>query len=209
MRCAFFGGSFDPVHIGHLILAQEVLEQVPVDRVVFVPAAVPPHKKHQRLAPSEHRLAMIRLAIDGQAGLAVSEVELERDGVSYTIDTLLSLREQTGDEWLVIIGADQWAEITSWKRYEEILKQFSVLLTTRSGVPRPEAAAAMCPNLTEVAVPNIEISATAIRQRIAAGRPITHRVPPAVEAYIVRHGLYRDVAPAFSTRPNTASGRHG
>lgn len=209
MRRAFFGGSFDPVHVGHMILAQEVLEQTEVEQVVFVPARVPPHKQDAELSDGRHRLAMVRLAVAGQAGLAASDVELARAGVSYTIDTLESLARETPDDWSVIIGADQMLEIESWRRYDDIFANFPVLLATRAGVPRNKSRARLYERATLVQVPAIEISSTAIRRRVAEGRRIAHWVPPAVEAYIARHGLYRAGQLPSPQRPRRSSGRHG
>lgn len=207
MRKALFGGTFDPVHVGHLIVAQVVLEHDVVEEVVFVPAHLPPHKQHLPPSAGHHRLEMLSLALADQPGFAISDVELQRGGVSYTIDTLEQLAASSPDSWALIIGADQMLEITGWKRYEELLASFPVLLTTRAGVPHNPEPLARCRQATVVQVPNIEISSSVIRARVAAGRRITHWVPPAVESYIARYGLYRTAS--ASQRPSCTPGRHG
>ena len=189
-----FGGSFDPPHLAHLIAAECAVEQFSLDRVLFIPAGLPPHKTDRRLASSGDRLAMTELAIQGNDRFAVDPLELERPGPSYTIDTLLQLRKRYQPESLtLIIGADMLAIFPSWHRSEEILGLARVAV-----LPRPGTTAAMIPEglsdrVTALKMPLIEISSTMIRERIQHGRSTRYLVPDAVGAYIKQHRLYTEV----------------
>lgn len=201
MRLGIFGGSFDPVHYGHLLLAESCREQAALDEVWFVPAAVPPHKRQTQLAPAKDRVEMLRLAIAGHSALRVSTVEIDRGGVSFTVDTLRTLRaEYPNDELLLLMGADTLADLPKWREPEEILRLATPLCVHRHGAPPPayDALAGLVTSerldtLRSLAVemPVIELSATDLRERIAAGKSIRYRTPRAVEAYIATHGLYR------------------
>lgn len=189
VRLSIFGGTFDPPHIGHLIAAQEVYDQLGLDRLLLVPAAVPPHKQDEEVSPGDVRLAMLRAAAGDDPRFEVSELELERDGPSYTVDTLRSLRETYPDaELFLAIGADQLATFGSWKEPEAIAELATLVTFGRSGSsPDTEAWP-----VRRVAVPEIDVSSTLIRQRVAAGESIRYLVPAAVEALIRTKGLYRD-----------------
>ncbi len=187
VRLSIFGGTFDPPHIGHLIAAQEVYRQLGLHRLLLVPAAVPPHKQDEEVSPGEVRLAMLRAAVGDDGRFEVSELELERDGPSYTVDTLRSLREAYPDAALFLaMGADQMAEFGTWRAPDEIV-ELATLVTF--GRPGASSDGGRWP-AERVTVPEIELSSTMIRQRVGAGEPIRYLVPAAVEALIRARGLY-------------------
>jgi len=191
---AVFGGTFDPVHVGHLVLAQELVDQQAAERVLFVPAGIPPHKAGEPVTPPEHRLAMVRLAIRGNAAFDASAMEIEKGGASFTIDTLRILRRRIPSRvrLALVVGADQAVEFETWRGYRELAKEFRLILTTRAGYPRdPRGGRRYLQSATLVDIPALELSSTDIRQRAAAGRSIRYLVPGRVEAYIRRHGLYQ------------------
>ena len=190
-QTALFGGSFDPIHLGHLILAAEVVDQAGVDHVMFVPAATPPHKGGKEISAANHRLAMVSKAISDSNLFSASDIEIARGGVSYTIDTLRELREN-GENVSLIVGADQVLEFETWKDYHAIIKDFPLILTTRKGYPRDlKEGKPYLEQASMVEIPDIGISATEIRARVRDGRSIRYLVPPPVEDYIRKHGLYR------------------
>jgi len=193
MRIGVYGGSFNPVHLGHLIAAECCREQASLDRVLFVPAAVPPHKQDRRLADAADRVAMLSLAIGGHDAFAVSTVELDRGGVSYTIDTLV-----------LILGPDSLAGLPAWREPRAILDRWSVIAVERDGlddltaiVRSPAVAAVLGPGHADrivgsrVRMPAIGIRGSDLRAAVAAAGSIRYRTPRAVEAYITAQGLYR------------------
>lgn len=205
MRIGVFGGSFDPVHLGHLLVAECCREQAGLDRVMFVPAAVPPHKLDRTLAPAEDRLAMLRLATGGHDAFEVSTVELDRGGVSWTVDTLAALAAlHPAAEWRLILGPDALADLPTWRDPQRILTLAEPLAVERQSLD-DVAARAADRRLAEllgperlarlvagcVRMPAIGIRASDVRERVAAGRSIRYLVPRAVEAYVQAHGLYR------------------
>ena len=203
MREGILGGSFDPVHCGHLYVARECLRALALDRVLFVPARVPPHKQMVRLSEAQHRLAMARLAIAGEAVFDVSDMELQRTGPSYTIDTILAELTRLGDsaELFLLMGADQAVEVETWRRIKELVRLCQLVPVTREGTSLagldrlkgtlPEDAVEAMKSIA-LRIPTRNIAATEIRRRVRAGLPISEMVPAAVEAYIAEHGLYRD-----------------
>jgi nicotinate-nucleotide adenylyltransferase len=185
MKLALYGGTFDPIHHGHLILAREALEQLELDRVVFVPAAQSPFKPTQTSAPAEIRLAMLRAAIAGEDAFDLDESEIRRGGTSYTIDTVEAATDRwPGAELWWLIGEDHLAQLPKWNRYDEIVKRvrFAVFARTGNG-----ATAQGFPRLTR----QVDISATEIRARVARGNSIRYLVPEEVRALIEEHRLYR------------------
>jgi nicotinate-nucleotide adenylyltransferase len=197
-----FGGTFDPIHVGHLIVARHVRERLGVRQTVLVPAAAPPHKMDRALAAAEHRLAMVRLAVVGQDDFAVDDQELRRHGPSYTIDTVADYRRRLGGRaqihWL--IGSDTAVELGSWHRIGELADLCTFVTAARPGFEacRLDAlAGALAAEQIEwmrrhvVAAPLIEVSSTQIRRRVAEGRSIRFLVPDAVAEYIADRGLYR------------------
>jgi nicotinate-nucleotide adenylyltransferase len=214
MRIGIFGGSFNPIHFGHLRAAEEDREAMNLDLVYFVPAASPPHKPEGGLIPAEHRLAMVRLATMGNRRFMVSDVEVRRTGVSYTIDTVhhfLSTMRGQADLHL-IMGADQFAELESWKDCNELTRQCGLVIHTRlqegeSGPPRISLAAlqrfgysksddhyvhSSGHTLSFVATTFFPISATAIRAKIKAHESVRYLLPNDVIDYIERHTLFFD-----------------
>jgi nicotinate-nucleotide adenylyltransferase len=185
------GGSFDPVHHGHLIVGRVAAETLGLDSLRFVPAREQPFKRGQHGAPAEHRAAMLDLAVAGAPAFAVEHAELERPGPSYTVDTLRALhaREQ-GIRLTLLLGADAAAEIEAWHEAEAIPALATVVVFARAGVPVPSS-----PLIARtIEVPAIEISATEIRRRVREGRSIRYWVPDPVAEYVTRHRLYLDPA---------------
>ncbi len=195
-KVGILGGTFDPVHIGHLLLAECAREELGLERVIFVPAGRPWRKAAREVSPAEHRLAMLRLAVAGNDAFDVSTIEVEREGPSYTVETLEELRRRDPDASLFfIVGEDALADLPNWRQPQRILELATVAVAARSGEgPSLRQAEAMMPGLVARAVwlrmPVIEISATGIRERVRLGLSIRYRVPAAVEAYIRDHGLY-------------------
>lgn len=203
MRIGYLGGSFDPIHLGHLLIAENCLEAAALDRVVFVVSGRPPHKVRRKLADPRHRLAMVRLALEGNPAFTAYGREIDREGPSYTVDTVADLlaEKKPGEEIAWIIGGDSLGEITTWKDAEELVDAVEIITAVRPGHEPLEDAAGLVPRLGAdrvkrltagiVRLPLLEISSTDIRARIAWGRSIRYLVPEAVAAYIRRHGLYR------------------
>lgn len=189
-RLGVLGGTFDPIHIGHVLLAQFAGERLGLDRVLFVPAADPPHKG-QCAAAAEDRWAMVELGIQGFPSFAASRLELERPGKSYTIDTLRYLRQAHPETQLyLIIGADNVAPLSTWNNPRGILELCTVVAGTRLS-PREEADPELEKHLVLIDTPVVQCSSTQIRQRLSQGLPIRYLVPEKVEEYIRRRGLYQ------------------
>lgn len=195
MRRLCFGGSFNPIHHGHLIGVRAVAEAAGFDRVVFVPSALPPHKLDATsLAAPEHRLAMCRLAIAGETAFEVDDLELTRPGPSYTIDTARELRRRGWDEVHWLIGADMVASLPHWHEPDALLKEVSFVVTRRPGHALEwERLPAQLMPLRDRAIdgPLLAISSTMVRQRVRESRSIRYLTPDAVADYITRNGLYR------------------
>jgi nicotinate-nucleotide adenylyltransferase len=186
-----FGGTFDPPHTGHLIVAQDAALALGLDRVLFVPASLPPHKQHRTITPAAFRMRMLTLALGDDARFSLDAVELERPGPSYTVDTLRELRRRVlGGDWTLLLGADQYAEFATWREPEEVLRLATVAVLERGG-GSPSPAEPTRAEVVHVPVTRIDISSTAIRERVAAGVSIRYLVPAQVEAFIAESGLYR------------------
>jgi nicotinate-nucleotide adenylyltransferase len=215
MRIGLFGGTFDPIHWGHLRSAEEVREELALDRILFVPASIPPHKKGQTTAPASHRLEMVRRAVAKNSRFAVSRVEIKRPGPSYSIDTLRHFagKSQGRDSYFFILGLDAFREIGSWKNFKQLFSLSHFVVTSRPGdaasnpLERTPVAVRnlFCYDFNQrvyrhrsgtylhfVKLTDIAISASEIRRRVAAGKSIRYLVPLEVEAYIYKQGLYRD-----------------
>jgi nicotinate-nucleotide adenylyltransferase len=190
VRLGLFGGTFDPPHTGHLIAAQDAALTLGLDRILFVPASVPPHKQDRAITPGPLRLRMLALALNADARFAVDSLELERAGPSYTVDTLRELRRRVPGEWTLLLGADQFAEFATWREPEEVLRLATVAVLDRAGYS-PSQPTHEARDVVHVAVTRVDISSTAIRQRVASGVSIRYLVPAGVEAYIAQTGLYR------------------
>jgi nicotinate-nucleotide adenylyltransferase len=205
MRIGVFGGSFDPVHDGHLIAAECAREQARLDQVLFMPAATPPHKPERILAAGRHRLEMLLLATGGNDAFAVSELELDRGGTSYTVDTLATLAAaRPDDELVLLLGPDSLAGLPGWREPARIAALAEIVPVERDSLDDlpADAAAAGLTDLfgaeavaamlaRRVRMPAIGIRATELRAAVAAGASIRYRTPRAVERYIATHGLYR------------------
>ncbi|MDH3345778.1 MAG: nicotinate-nucleotide adenylyltransferase [Kiritimatiellaceae bacterium] len=198
-RIGVFGGSFDPVHIGHLIVAQDALEQLELDRIIFVPTAVSPHKLDRHPTEGRHRFEMLELATEKNFRFEVSDIEIMRGGVSYTFDTLQKLKfENPCAEFFFIVGLDSLVDMHRWHRAEDLLECCTVVPFGRGGEDPAEVAArsglpmSWKTRLLErlIQIHEIEVSASEIRMRIAEGLSIQTLVPPEVEMYIAEHHLY-------------------
>lgn len=198
-KIGVFGGSFDPVHMGHLTIAQDAVEQLELDRLIFVPAAVPPHKQEKTLAEGRHRLEMLKLATAGNLSFEVSDIELRRGGVSYTVDTMAQIQaDHPGAELFFIVGLDSLTILHSWKNVEKLLEICTLVPFARGGEDSVRVAGQI--QLSNdwknrllgrlIRIHEIEISASEIRMRLAEGLSIRYLVPSEVEMYIAEHGLY-------------------
>lgn len=195
MNVGVLGGTFDPVHLGHLILAEQARAELGLDLVLFVPAGEPWRKAHRTITPGPHRLAMLELAIDDNDAFGISDLEVRREGPTYTADTLEALTgERLDDEFSFIVGADALADLPNWHEPERIV-QHAVLAVA----PRSDDVAAATPVIAGIdgarvvrfVMPRIDISSTDIRARVARGASIRYLVPDAVERYVRDHALYR------------------
>ena len=219
---ALFGGTFDPFHNGHLRMAVELAETLALSRVVLLVARHPPHKPGRPLSKADHRLAMAAAAVAGIPGLEVSDAELRREGPSYSLDTVTAFRDaETDVDWIFALGADSFAEVSTWHRWRELLSSCDFALLPRPGAPRfpgspaglrlekeephcyswvgetyrlPAGRRLFCPSL-----PVLDISSSSIREKVRGGMCIRGLVPGEVESYIVEHGLY--AGPGEDERP--------
>ncbi len=198
MNIGVLGGTFDPIHIGHLILAEEVRARLNLAETLFVPAGQPWLKVDSPISPAEHRVEMVRLAIADKPYFKLSTMEIERAGYSYTVDTIAELKLQlgAGDELFFILGWDNLAELPRWRQPSRLITMCRLVAVPRLGYPLPDLKAleASIPGLSQrvtlMEKPEIDISASAIRDRIAQGLSIHHLVPEPVDEYIKHHKLY-------------------
>ena len=200
MRMGVMGGTFDPIHYGHLVTAESAYESFHLDHVQFVPVGTPPHKDEEVLTPARHRLAMTRLAVTNNPHFVASSVEVERPGASYTIDTMRYFHEQYGPdvELFFITGVDAIMEIPNWNNAKGLFELCTFIAATRPGysVERFQAfLSELTPRrrrkIKTLEVPALAISSTDLRRRVREGRSIKYLVPDLVEQYIADHGLYR------------------
>jgi nicotinate-nucleotide adenylyltransferase len=193
MRLGLFGGTFDPIHLGHLILAEACRESCELDLVLFVVAGEPPHKRGDRTSVN-HRLEMARLATAGHSSFEVSEIEAKRPGPHYSVETLAAIRqERPDDELFFLIGADSLVDLPLWREPDRICQLARLVVVNRPGIDAPSspspATEAFSPLF--VTVPPIGIASSDLRRRLAEGKSIRYQVPKPVEAYIRANGLYR------------------
>jgi nicotinate-nucleotide adenylyltransferase len=192
-----FGGTFDPPHLGHLIIATELQYVLGLDRVMFIPAGDPPHKAYQHVSSPQDRVAMLRLALTETPSFAISTVEIDRTGPSYTVDTLRLLTEQIeGARLIFLMGEDSLRDLATWREPNQIATLADLAVATRPGVSVDvDAVHTAIPEtrgkVQLVAVPEIGIASRDLRRRAAAGLPIRYQVLPAVDDYIRENGLYR------------------
>jgi len=201
-RIGILGGSFDPVHYGHLLLAESCQEQCGLDEVWFVPAAMNPHKPAGSNASDKQRVEMLRLALAGHSRFGILEMELERGGPSFTVDTLELLHEQFVDhEFFLLLGADSLADLPAWKDPQRICELAVLSVVRRLGCASVDVgvlAEIVTPEqlqqirMSEVEMPSMELTSTGIRKRVRDSKSIRFRTPRAVEIYIETTGLYRD-----------------
>jgi nicotinate-nucleotide adenylyltransferase len=197
MRVGILGGTFNPPHLGHLVCAQEAYIQLGLDHVTLIPARIPPHKPVDDEPGAAHRLELCRLAVAGDERISVSDIEVRRDGTSYTVDTLSELHELAPDtELSLIVGGDVAVGLPRWREPERVLSLTTLAVARRRGTPRAEVVRALAglrgAERTEFfRMPRIAISSTLIRERVRAAQPIRYIVPDQVSAYIEQEGLYR------------------
>ncbi len=220
-RLGLFGGSFNPIHYGHLAIARDVRERMKLSRILFVPTGHPPHKQKQSLAPASARLEMVRLALADTSVFTVSPIEVHRTGKSYSVDTIREIREQWSPscELFFIIGLDAFLEFPTWRAPEEILKMCHFVVVPRPGrsfktlaeislfknpdpaplgqldagiIDRFDMVLPEALGITCLSIPPCPISASEIRRRVQNGLPLANMLPPPVESYILQHSLYQE-----------------
>lgn len=197
-RVAILGGTFDPIHLGHLAAAQGVLHLAGVEQVIFMPNRQPPHKVGQAVTPALHRIAMVRLAIAGNPAFALSDLELRREGPSYTIETVRALQAERPDwQAAFIIGMDSLLEIRTWREYEALLQMTDWLVVARPGYDTArgrQLLAELGPRLSArvrlLEIPGVAVSSTVLRHLAAQGYPLRYLVPDEVAEYVEAHRLY-------------------
>lgn len=190
-KVGIFGGTFDPIHLGHLITAQSVREIRNLEKIIFIPAFISPHKSEVKTSSAEDRLNMIKLAIDGISFFDYSDLEIKKGGVSFTIDTLKELKK-VYDDLEFIIGYDNIFEFHTWKDPDDIMKLTKIIVLKRRSSHPPQFKDKYYNKAVFVETRGIEISATDIRERVRKEQPINFLVPPNVLEYIHNHNLYID-----------------
>jgi nicotinate-nucleotide adenylyltransferase len=213
MRVGILGGTFDPVHHGHLTMARVAMEAAGLEKVLMIPSALPPHKERPGLADGYQRFAMLALSLNGNENLALSEIELKRGGKSYTVDTLKQLRrERDNDDLFLIVGSDSYAELVTWRAYEQILSMAAVLVIPRTSETRGEFQQRLTPELSRTLKPEssppagrtqnllpaawwiasdpVLVSSTEIRRRLKKRESVKGLLPDPVASHIRRQGLY-------------------
>ena len=200
-KIGIMGGTFNPIHLGHLVMAEQAYEQFSLDNVMFLPSKKPPHKKYSEIVSENHRTNMILKAIDGNAHFFLSTMELDREGVTYTIDTMKQLKkENPQNQYSFIIGADSLFQLQEWNRAEELMGMTEFLVATRDHHTYEEMGSYVR-KLEEkykarvqfIKIPTIEISSSDIRERIKQGKSIKYLVSEQVEEYIKEHNIYEPV----------------
>lgn len=197
MKAGLLGGTFDPIHVGHLGAAAAAADCAGLDRVIFVPSAQPPHRR-AAVASAEDRLAMCRLAVEGEPLFEVSDVEVHRGGRSYTVDTLREMRTRLpGDDLFLILGWDAAKMLRTWRDPQVVTELATMVVVSRPGTPAPGPkdleAAGLAPDRVVLCLrATPDVSGSALRHAIALGEPVSGKVPRAVEGYIAAHHLYPD-----------------
>jgi len=192
MKIGIYGGTFNPPHVGHLITAESVREALALDRIIFIPSYISPHKQEGEEQSSHHRFTMTKMAIASNNRFDISRKEIEKGDTSYTIDTLKHLRKiyDNGSMYL-IIGMDNYITFHLWKEPKQILEQSTVVVMNRPNYPQRINEIIGTTNVIFVDVPDIDVSSSNIRQRIKAGKSVKYLVPDEVERYIIDNGLYK------------------
>ncbi|ERM93031.1 nicotinate-nucleotide adenylyltransferase [Caldanaerobacter subterraneus] len=201
LRLGIMGGTFDPIHYGHLVTAEAVRDEFKLDKVIFVPAGNPPHKVKRKVTDKKHRYLMTILATITNPFFEVSSIEIDREGYTYTIDTIKEFKKMYGEKTLFyfITGADAVLEILSWKNADELLRLCYFVAATRPGIEGNKIDQELDKIrklygdvIYKVTVPSLAISSTDIRERVAKGRPIKYLLPEPVERYIQKYKLYKE-----------------
>ena len=200
MKTGMFGGTFDPVHLGHLSIAEEAMTSQGLSKVLMIPAGQPAIKANDDVTPAKHRLAMLQLAVEGRTGLRVSEMEIERPGPSYTVDTIAQQRKSSGadSDLYFIVGWDSLLQLPEWREPSRIIEMCRLIAVPRPGYRRPDMKMLeeKIPGITQRTAlldkPLIDVSASAIRKMVAEGEPVDRFVPASVVEYIEKFNLYRE-----------------
>lgn len=200
MRIGIFGGTFDPVHNGHLLLAEQCREQASLDEVWLIPAGSPPHKESTGITPGKQRREMLEFASAGNPTFVIKDLELHREGPSYTVETLRQLKEShSNDDFYLIIGADSVRDFHTWREPAAILEQAHLIGVNRPNISLPDLSElkeklgeAVVEKITWVTMPGIDLSSTDIRQRVQENKSVRYMTPRAVEVYIHNNRLYLD-----------------
>ena len=192
-RLGLFGGTFDPPHVGHLVLAEWAWESLGLDRLWFIPTGRPPHKPRRRITPAQHRLAMIRLAVRGRPGFRVSTLEIARRAPSYTVETLRAIATRHHGKRFLLIGGDSLDDFRRWRESERILGLATLAVAGRPGAGHAavRAWARRTGRVRWIGDPGLDVSSSAIRERVRRGGSVRYLVPDPVRRYIERHRLYR------------------
>lgn len=189
-RIGVFGGTFDPVHLGHLIMAEEALARLRLHRILFVPAARPAHKRSRGVAPVDYRIEMLRIAVRGNPHFEVSRIEADRPGTSFTASTLEALAKRGSGELYFIMGQDSLEEIHTWREPDRITRIARLVVLPRGDRELSSLDPALRRRVVFLRPPRIGISSTEIRRRLRRGLPVRYWIPDAVLTYVTRHGLY-------------------
>lgn len=196
-KIAIFGGSFNPIHLGHLAVAEYALESCEISRIIFLPNANPPHKINEDILPANHRFNMVSLAIKGNDNYEISDYEMNKSKPSYTIDTIRHFKKAYDADVFFIIGADSLYTLNKWKAYEELVKECSFIVADRNCNEGSNLLKAICEHEKKggsvqlIKMPKIDITSTLIRDKLSKGEDIKGYVPEAVRNYIAQNGLYK------------------
>ena len=191
-KIGILGGTFDPIHLGHLVLAEQVKEKLKLDQVVFIPCLRSPHKTRQKLSPAKDRYRMTQLAVEGNSSFAVSDIELKRKGLSYTVDTLTDLKNLYPNSKIYFLtGSDVLKEFAAWKHPEQIYRLAKVVIAIRPGFDEFDRRNRFAKKSIVVPITGIDVSSSEIRRRVKKGKSVRYLVPARVEEYVMRRKLYR------------------
>lgn len=197
MKIAILGGTFNPLHLGHMLIAEDAMDAVNLDKVIFIPCSIPPHKSESDLLPGHHRMAMVQLGIAGDSRFEALSIEIDRGGPSYSVDTLRHVRQEyPHDQIFFIVGSDNFQDIGHWNRFSELVKLCEFLVIERPGcplkLPPPSVPADQLASLkyTVFEGPTISISSSEVRRRFHEGKNVSHLIPSPVYDYARTHHLY-------------------